>query len=711
MPRGQAVALDVAEVVLRSPERAVRLGDLPGVVIVVLTRHHRCLLCQAHLSDVQARAGGLGVGLVMVGFGPPERVAATAASLGWQGEALADPERVLYRRLGLGRASLRAVYTPATLAFYARALRRGVRLERSEEDTRQLGGDAVLVDGVVRWLWQSASPDDRPSAEEVVAEANRLLPGGPPPTPPSGGSPGPARSGGNTSGVPAGSAGMAPSPTLPGPTPPAPTPPAPTPARAGLAAHPRVGRRRGLVGWLEDLERRTRPVDPETAAAYARRWEELPERSKTPAQTIGRHAVGCEGTHGVFPRCNFSCQPCYHSAEANRVRVDGAHTVRVVREQMRLLRTLRGPHGHCQLIGGEVSLLEPEDHAEVLAVMRAYGRNPMSFTHGDFDYDYLRRVAVAPDGTPRFSRLSFAAHFDTTMIGRRGIRRAARESDLNEYRQAFCDQFAKLRAEYGIRSYLAHNMTVTPDNVDQIPEVLAACRHMGFSMFSFQPAAYVGNQVRWKGDYRSLDPDQVWARIEEGAGAPLPWQVLQVGDERCNRTAWGFYVGDTWHSILDPADPKDLDARDRFFAHVGGVHFNAPPALLAARLARVAAAHPTTVTGAAAWVARTARRAGVGELVRHGVRPVTFVMHRFMHAEQVAPAWELLQRGETSDDPLVVETQERLRACSYAMAHPETGELVPACVQHSVLDPEENRVLAQLLPLPRRRNVEAGNPA
>lgn len=33
------------------------------------------------------------------------------------------------------------------------------------------------------------------------------------------------------------------------------------------------------------------------------------------------------------------------------------------------------------------------------------------------------------------------------------------------------------------------------------------------------------------------------------------------------------------------------------------------------------------------------------------------------------------------------------------MAHPETGELVPACVQHSVLDPVENVALRRLLPL------------
>jgi len=59
----------------------------------------------------------------------------------------------------------------------------------------------------------------------------------------------------------------------------------------------------------------------------------------------------------------------------------------------------------------------------------------------------------------------------------------------------------------------------------------------------------------------------------------------------------------------------------------------------------------------------------------------------------------VMQAGRVADDPTVRATQERLTACTYAMAHPETGELVPACVQHSVLDPGENERLRRLLPL------------
>ncbi len=74
-------------------------------------------------------------------------------------------------------------------------------------------------------------------------------------------------------------------------------------------------------------------------------------------------------------------------------------------------------------------------------------------------------------------------------------------------------------------------------------------------------------------------------------------------------------------------------------------------------------------------------------------------MHSFMDAKDVHPAWAALQRGEVSGDPRIRATQERLQACSYAMAHPESDTLVPACAQHSVFDPQENLKLTELLPL------------
>ena len=66
----------------------------------------------------------------------------------------------------------------------------------------------------------------------------------------------------------------------------------------------------GFARWMRDLERRTRPQDPDLESALARRWAELPAHARTRNQMLGRRTAGCEGTHGVFPRCNLACTPC-----------------------------------------------------------------------------------------------------------------------------------------------------------------------------------------------------------------------------------------------------------------------------------------------------------------------------------------------------------------------------------------------------------------
>jgi len=450
-------------------------------------------------------------------------------------------------------------------------------------------------------------------------------------------------------------------------------------------------------GWWA----RTEAVSAESREVLARRWAELPDSARTPAQLLGRHAVGCEGTHGVFPQCNLTCTPCYHSADANKVRVDGDHTLREVEDQLAYLRRTRGPHGHVQLIGGEVSLLDADTHAEALAIMRRHGREPMSFSHGDFDEEYLRRVVLGPDGRPRLRRVSFAGHFDSLMRGRRGLPRPRTEAELAPYRRAFAEMFERVRREHGVRYYLAHNMTVTPSNLGEVADVVRQTLPLGFSMMSFQPAAYIGDERRWREDLRAATPDAVWAEIERGAGTRLPWSALQFGDPRCNRTAYGWRVGERWVSLLDDTDPRDLAVRTAFFSRLAGMSVGGVPSgVLAVKLARAAVANLGAMPLLLGWARRAVRRSGgIRALVRDRPRPMTFVMHTFMDAADVGPAWELLEAGVISDDPRIRATQERLQSCAYVMAHPEQDRVVPACAQHSVLDPGENAALRRELPL------------
>lgn len=460
-----------------------------------------------------------------------------------------------------------------------------------------------------------------------------------------------------------------------------------------------------IAGRLRHFELVTRPIHPETRIALDHRWAELPAHAKTDNQLLGRCAVGCEGTHGVFPKCDLTCSPCYHSSDANKVRVDGDHTVGEVESQMRYLRSLRGPRAHAQLIGGEVSLLPATDHAAALLAMRAHGREPMSMTHGDFDYDYLLDVVLDGDGKPRFSKVSFAAHFDSLMRGRRGAVRPRTEAELNPFREKFAQMFVDLQQQHGVHSYLAHNMTVTPSNLDQVAQTTRDVLEMPFDMMSFQPAAYIGDDRRWREDFGAVSIDAVWKRIEEGAGQTLPWQATQFGDPRCNRSTVGVRVDGRFAALLDPSDPRDLAARDRFLNHFGGMIFgDVPPWVLTVKIVRALAAHPGDIGPLFALVSRILRRAGglsrvLRSVIRGKVGFKTFVVHSFMDAAQVAPAWKLMQEGVASDDPLLKETQERLGACMYAMSHPEDGRLVPACVQHSVLDPVENAGLRILLPI------------
>ncbi len=450
---------------------------------------------------------------------------------------------------------------------------------------------------------------------------------------------------------------------------------------------------------IRSLIAASRPVHPDTGAALRRRWGELPERPRTPAQLLGRRTAGCEGTHGVFPRCNLACTPCYHARSANRVRTDGAHTLAEIDRQMAYLRGVRGTGQHAQLIGGEVTLLSPDDHAKALEVMRDHGRKPMSMTHGDFDYEYLERLAIRPDGSRRFEFLSFAGHFDSLMLGRRGVRRPRSEAELHPYRRRFVEQFERLRREHGVRYDLAHNMTVTPRNLGEVAEVVRECLRMGYGMLSFQPAAYVGNPKRWREDFHQVSIDAVWREIERGAGTRLPWQHLQMGDPRCNRSAYGVLAGGRWTPVLDDRDPRDLRARDAFLECFGAMDFERPKVALAVALARVLAGHPRILPLGLGWAGRFVRRVGPIRLLRGRPRGLTFVVHAFMDADVVRPAWEALLRGEVASDPTVRAAQERLETCSYAMAHPDEDRLVPACVQHSMLDPQENMQLERLLPL------------
>ena len=129
-----------------------------------------------------------------------------------------------------------------------------------------------------------------------------------------------------------------------------------------------------------------------------------------------------------------------------------------------------------------------------------------------------------------------------------------------------------------------------------------------------------------------------------------------------------------------------------------------PDWIVGTKIIRALLAHPDDIPVILPFARRLAQRSGglghIAAAARAGTLSFrTFVVHNFMDAADVAPAWDLMGKGVASEDPKIREVQERLGACMYTMSHPDTGQLVPACVQHSVLDAGENAGLRTLLPI------------
>lgn len=115
-----------------------------------------------------------------VSFAAPALLARHRDELGADVELYADPDRELYGALGLGRASMARVWLdPRVWWRYARLLGAGGRPGRLEQDSLQLGGDAVLdADLRLRFVYRSRGPEDRPAVDRLVAELARAAESG-----------------------------------------------------------------------------------------------------------------------------------------------------------------------------------------------------------------------------------------------------------------------------------------------------------------------------------------------------------------------------------------------------------------------------------------------------------------------------------------------------------------------------------------------------
>jgi len=113
-----------------------------------------------------------GARVVVVSFGSLQGAAGWLKDTGCKLEMFLDPDRSLYRALGLPR-SVSKVWGISTIHFYAGEVASGRTLPKSqqeEDDPLQMGGDFTLNrTGHLILCHPSSNPRDRPSLEKIIA--------------------------------------------------------------------------------------------------------------------------------------------------------------------------------------------------------------------------------------------------------------------------------------------------------------------------------------------------------------------------------------------------------------------------------------------------------------------------------------------------------------------------------------------------------------
>lgn len=113
--------------------------------------------------------------IAVVTFTAPDRLASYVAHLGVTFPVVTDLDRELYRALGVERGTRRQVWSLGTLKMYWHLVRSGRKLRRSSEDIQQLGADVVVTpDGDISTLFRPATPDARPSVDDLLTALRRV---------------------------------------------------------------------------------------------------------------------------------------------------------------------------------------------------------------------------------------------------------------------------------------------------------------------------------------------------------------------------------------------------------------------------------------------------------------------------------------------------------------------------------------------------------
>ncbi len=123
-------------------------------------------LCQRQ-SEFQSR----GVDVLTITFSSMGYARVWSQQVCPQFPLLVDQDHTLYRLYGLER-SLASVWSPRALWRAVQLIRAGQRWQGFRGDVTEQGGDVLVgASGIVRYIYVSRDPSDRPSVDDLLAAA------------------------------------------------------------------------------------------------------------------------------------------------------------------------------------------------------------------------------------------------------------------------------------------------------------------------------------------------------------------------------------------------------------------------------------------------------------------------------------------------------------------------------------------------------------
>ena len=122
---------------------------------------------QLRQHNVQLEA--LRAQVTVISFGPAPGAQAWLKETGASFTLLLDPDRAAYRAYDLEHSLVRS-WGPRVWLRYAQLLLAGRAWRGIQGDSGQLGGDIVVdSSGLIRFVYRSHDPADRPSVSELLA--------------------------------------------------------------------------------------------------------------------------------------------------------------------------------------------------------------------------------------------------------------------------------------------------------------------------------------------------------------------------------------------------------------------------------------------------------------------------------------------------------------------------------------------------------------